>query len=93
MWMGDFQHWQPTTLSNQGRKLQPWPASIARIQGLGNSFTTTIFVVVPRPKDTARYTKCRAKIHSHSTKNKREFTRRVNILENSSGNLAQFFFL
>jgi hypothetical protein len=57
------------------------------------AFAIQIFVVVPRPLNTARRTKCQAKIHSHSTKNNREFMRRVNILENPSGNLAQFSFL
>jgi hypothetical protein len=56
-------------------------------------FTIQIFVVVPRPQNTASRTKCRAKIHSHSTKTKREFMRRVNILENPSENLAQFSIL
>jgi hypothetical protein len=57
------------------------------------AFAIQIFVVVPHPLNTARRTKCSAKIHSHSTKNKREFMRRVNILENPSGNLAQLSFL
>jgi hypothetical protein len=57
------------------------------------AFTIQIFVVLPRRQNTTRRTKCPAKIHSHSPKNKREFMRRVNILENLSGNLAQFSFL
>jgi hypothetical protein len=56
-------------------------------------FTIQIFVVVPCPQNTARCTNCRAKIHSHSIKTKREFMRHVNILENPSGNLEQFSFL
>jgi hypothetical protein len=57
------------------------------------AFAIQIFVVVPLPLNTARRDKYPAKIHSHSTKTKREFMRRVNILENPSGNLAPFSFL
>jgi hypothetical protein len=57
------------------------------------AFAIQIFGVVRCPLNTGRRNKCRAKIHSQSTKIKREFMRCVNILDKISGNITQFSFL
>jgi hypothetical protein len=43
------------------------------------AFTIQFFVVVVHPVNTTRHDKCQTKIDNHSTRTKRDFTRRVNI--------------
>jgi len=56
-------------------------------------FSIQIFVVVGRLLRARKQDNSRAKIHSHSTINKKVFSRQDNMLDNLSGNLSQFFFL